>query len=59
MVQGGRFRLPRGPESLLGGGCGWLDTSQPGTSSVVLDAHLLQGDDCLGAVLDPEFAEGG
>ncbi|WP_323904647.1 hypothetical protein, partial [Aeromonas caviae] len=48
-----------GPESLLGGGCGWLVTSQPGTSSVVLDIHQLEGDDRLGAVLDPEFAEGG
>ncbi|MNR42564.1 hypothetical protein D3C85_1610950 [compost metagenome] len=27
--------------------------------SVVLDVHLLQGDDSLGAVLDAEFAEGG
>ncbi len=27
--------------------------------SVVLDIHLLQGDDRLGAVLDAEFAKGG
>ncbi|MNF08107.1 hypothetical protein D3C80_2084400 [compost metagenome] len=26
---------------------------------VVLDVHLLQGDDSLGAILDAEFAEGG
>ncbi len=27
--------------------------------SVVLDIHLLQGDDCLGAVLDAGLAKGG
>ncbi len=25
----------------------------------LLDIHLLQGDDCLGAVLDAQFAENG